>query len=172
MYLRLTTSKLDQDLFTQYNSSKNQEKLRNEVLNGAYVFNSNITANDNPKVNIFSLGAVFHESIKAQQELYDEGISSNLVNITGPGPLYRDYQNNPTDFHLKRILNEHTTLPSLCIIDGHPHSLNWIGSALGTKSNTIGISEFGQSGDQIDLYEYYGFDKNSIQDKIYELLGI
>ena len=29
MYLRLTTSKLDQDLFTQYNSSKNQEKLRN-----------------------------------------------------------------------------------------------------------------------------------------------
>ena len=81
MYLRLTTSKLDQDLFTQYNSSKNQEKLRNEVLNGAYVFNSNITDNDNPKVNIFSLGAVFHESIKAQQELYDEGISSNLVNI-------------------------------------------------------------------------------------------
>ena len=172
MYLRLTTSKLDQDLFRQYNSTKNQDKLRNEVIHGAYVFNSNITDNDNPKVNIFSLGAVFHESIKAQQELYDEGISSNLVNITGPGPLYRDYQNNPTDFHLKRILNDHTTLPSLCIIDGHPHSLNWIGSALGTKSNTIGISEFGQSGDQIDLYEYYGFDKNSIQDKIYELLGI
>ena len=75
-------------------------------------------------------------------------------------------------FHLKSILGTDFSLPSLCVIDGHPHSLNWIGSALGTKSKTIGISEFGQSGDQVDLYEYYGFDKNSIQEKIYELLGI
>ena len=172
MYLRLTTTKLDQDLFNKYNGDKNQETLRKDVIKGAYVFNSNINANDKLKVNIFSLGAVFNESLKAQNELFNEGISSNLINITGPGPLYRDYIDNSENFHLKSILGTDFSLPSLCVIDGHPHSLNWIGSALGTKSKTIGISEFGQSGDQVDLYEYYGFDKNSIQEKIYELLGI
>ena len=163
MYLRLTTTKLDQDLFNKYNADKNQETLRKDVIKGAYVFNSNINANDKLKVNIFSLGAVFNESLKAQNELFNEGISSNLINITGPGPLYRDYMDNSENFHLKTILGPDFSLPSLCVIDGHPHSLNWIGSALGTKSKTIGISEFGQSGDQVDLYEYYGFDKNSIQ---------
>ena len=46
MYLRLTTTKLDQDLFNKYNSDKNQETLRKDVIKGAYVFNSNINVND------------------------------------------------------------------------------------------------------------------------------
>ena len=116
---------------------------------------------------------MFSEVIEAQQELLKEGITSNLINITGPGPLYRDFHNNSLDgSHLLKILSNHSKLPSISVIDGHPHALSWIGSALGVKSISLGITEFGQSGDQKDLYEYYGIDKNSIQDAVYKILKL
>ncbi len=174
LYLRLTTSRLNQDLFNEYNNKKDMDLLREDVINGAYLFNSNIS-NDSTeyKVNLFSMGAMFSEVIEAQKELLKEGISSNLINITGPGPLYRNFHNNSLNgSHLLKILGNHTNLPSLSIIDGHPHALSWIGSALGVKSISLGITEFGQSGDQKDLYEYYGLDKNSIQEAVYKILNL
>ena len=174
LYLRLTTSRLNQDLFSEYNNNKDMELLREDVINGAYLFNSNIS-NDSTeyKVNLFSMGAMFSEVVEAQKELLKEGISSNLINITGPGPLYRNFHNNSLNgSHLLKILGNHTNLPSLSIIDGHPHALSWIGSALGVKSISLGITEFGQSGDQKDLYEYYGLDKNSIQEAVYKILDL
>lgn len=172
MYLRLTTSKLDQNIFNKYNLEKDSSKLRRDVLNGAYLFNTNITDNSTHKINLFSLGAIFNEVLIAQEELFKEGISSNLINITGPGPLYRDFQINGSNSHLHSILHNYHDLPSLGIIDGHPHSISWLGSALGNTSNSIGISEFGQSGDQKDLYEYYGLDSNSIQEQVYKILNL
>ena len=174
LYLRLTSSRLNQDLFSEYNNNKDMELLREDVINGAYLFNSNIS-NDSTeyKVNLFSMGAMFSEVVEAQKELLKEGISSNLINITGPGPLYRNFHNNSLHgSHLLKILGNHTNLPSLSIIDGHPHALSWIGSALGVKSISLGITEFGQSGDQKDLYEYYGLDKNSIQEAVYKILDL
>ena len=174
LYLRLTTSRLNQDLFNEYNNNKDMDLLREDVINGAYLFNSNIS-NDSTeyKVNLFSMGAMFSEVVEAQNELLKEGISSNLINITGPGPLYRNFHDNSLNgSHLLKILGNHTNLPSLSIIDGHPHALSWIGSALGVKSISLGITEFGQSGDQKDLYEYYGLDKNSIQEAVYKILDL
>ena len=174
MYLRLTTSKLNQDIFNEYNNQKDIKSLREDIINGAYLFNSNISDDsDQYKINLFSLGAMFSEVIEAQKELLKEGITSNLINITGPGPLYRDFHNNSLDgSHLLKILSNHSKLPSISVIDGHPHALSWIGSALGVKSISLGITEFGQSGDQKDLYEYYGLDKNSIQDAVYKILKL
>ena len=174
LYLRLTTSKLNQDLFNEYNNQKDMNALREDVINGAYLFNTNISGNsDKYKVNLFSMGAMFSEVVEAQKELLKEGITSNLINITGPGPLYRNFHNNSLNgSHLIKILGNHSKLPSISIIDGHPHALSWVGSALGVKSISLGITEFGQSGDQKDLYEYYGLDKNSIQDAVYKLLEL
>ena len=86
--------------------------------------------------------------------------------------MYRDFQINGSNSHLHSILDNYHDLPSLGIIDGHPHSISWLGSALGNTSNSIGISEFGQSGDQKDLYEYYGLDSNSIQEQVYKILNL
>ena len=174
LYLRLTTSKLNQDIFNDYNNQKDMNSLREDVINGAYLFNTNISGNsDKYKVNLFSMGAMFSEVVEAQKELLKEGITSNLINITGPGPLYRNFHNNSLNgSHLIKILGNHSKLPSISIIDGHPHALSWVGSALGVKSISLGITEFGQSGDQKDLYEYYGLDKNSIQDAVYKLLEL
>ena len=43
LYLRLTTSRLNQDLFSEYNNNKDMELLREDVIIGAYLFNSNIS---------------------------------------------------------------------------------------------------------------------------------
>ena len=52
--------------------------------------------------------------------------------------------------------------PVVTVIDGHPHSLSWIGSALGSKILSLGVSDWGQSGSRADLYQEYGIDKDSI----------
>jgi pyruvate dehydrogenase E1 component len=48
------------------------------------------------------------------------------------------------------------------VIDGHPHSLAWIGSALKTATLPLGVSEFGQSGTRAELYKEYKIDTDSI----------
>ncbi len=42
--------------------------------------------------------------------------------------------------------------PVVTAIDGHPHGLAWIGTALNTRTMPLGVSEFGQSGSRADLY--------------------
>ena len=52
--------------------------------------------------------------------------------------------------------------PVVTVVDGHPHSLAWIGGALNTVSLPLGVSGFGQSGSRPELYREYGIDVESI----------
>ena len=47
-------------------------------------------------------------------------------------------------------------------MDGHSHALSFIGSVFGTKAIGLGVDEFGQSGTQIELYDYYGISTRAI----------
>ena len=58
------------------------------------------------------------------------------------------------------------------VIDGHSHSLSWIGSAIGTQCYPLGVNDFGQSGDTNDLYREYGLDAGSISATCYGALGL
>ena len=50
------------------------------------------------------------------------------------------------------------------VLDGHSSSLSWIGGAVNRKTISLGVDEFGQSGNLIDLYKVYGIDSDSIVD--------
>ena len=50
------------------------------------------------------------------------------------------------------------------VIDGHSSSLSWIGGAVNRKIISLGVDEFGQSGNLIDLYRVYGIDSDAIVD--------
>ena len=52
--------------------------------------------------------------------------------------------------------------PIVTVADAHPHSLAWIGGAVGCAVMPLGVSEFGQSGNREDLYREYGIDVDSI----------
>ena len=58
------------------------------------------------------------------------------------------------------------------VIDGHPHSLAWLGAALKTTTFPLGVSEYGQSGDYMDLYKEYGIDSGSIAAACFGSLGM
>ena len=44
------------------------------------------------------------------------------------------------------------------VLDGHSHTLAFIGAALGVTQAALGVDTFGQSGARRDLYRHYGID--------------
>jgi pyruvate dehydrogenase E1 component len=49
------------------------------------------------------------------------------------------------------------------VLDGHPHTLAFLASvARDGAVASLGVQDFGQSGDVEDLYRYYGIDADTI----------
>ena len=62
-------------------------------------------------------------------------------------------------------------VPVVSVLDGHPHTLAFIGSALGVTQLPLGVADFGQSGTRDDLYRHYGIDAAAIAQAARTLLG-
>jgi len=176
-YLRLTTKRVDQSLLPVPEDSTQREALRQRVLRGAYRL---ADARSNPEyipgknvVHVFSCGAMIPEALAARQILEADGLCVNVFNVTGPGPLYSDYQRTtsaamngtdeaPTSLLEELIPPEERGAPAVTVVDAHPHSLAWIGSALGIRVWPLGVRQFGQSGDLRQVYKAFGIDADSI----------
>ena len=50
------------------------------------------------------------------------------------------------------------------VTDGHPAALTWLGSVWGHRSESLGITKFGQSGNINELYQHYRLDADAILD--------
>ena len=104
---------------------------------------------------------------------------ANVINVTGPGPLFSSFQDSVrarmrgehyTPFMADVIPAEDRGAPAVTVVDGHPHSLAWLGSALGTATFPLGVTEFGQSGSRPDLYREYEIDDASIMSACFAAL--
>ena len=62
-------------------------------------------------------------------------------------------------------------VPVVTVVDGHPHSMAWIGAALNAPSFPLGVVGFGQSGTVGDLYKEYQIDAASIQSACHQALA-
>lgn len=185
-YLRLTSKRVDQDLFKPPSDPAALERLRRQVLAGAYrqidrsrekgyMQGANV-------VNIMACGAMVPEAIEASDLLLEEGVFANVINVTGPGPLYRQFQDSvratmrserrASTFLADLIPIGEGGAPIVTVVDGHPHSLAWIGSALNTKTFPLGVAEYGQSGSTAELYKEYEIDVSSIMAACFGALGI
>ena len=184
-YLRLTSKRIDQSFGDFQGSVESLEIRREQVIKGAYRIidrskQSGYSIGDNV-VNILGCGAILPEAIKASEQLYQEGIYANVINITGPGPLYKDFQSSvsskltgkSTESYLKKLIPESSLgVPVVTVVDGHPHSLSWVGAALETKVLPLGVSEYGQSGTPEELYVEYGIDSVNIMNACFEILDL
>jgi pyruvate dehydrogenase E1 component len=47
-------------------------------------------------------------------------------------------------------------------LDGHPHTLSFLGAVHGAPLSALGVSDFGQVGDVSDLYRHFGIDVQTI----------
>ena len=185
-YLRLTTMPADQGLFKLPSDPEAVEALRRQVIAGAYRLvdrrgetgylpGSNV-------VHLFASGAILPQAIEASRLLLEEGVHANVINVTGPGPLYNAFQrstrssghsrNGDRPFMSDIIAADERGAPVVTVVDGHPHSLAWIGAALATTTIPLGATSYGQSGGPEDLYREYGIDATSIMAASYDALGI
>ena len=175
-YLRLTSKRMDQSLFSMPSDPNAREQLRQQVLAGAYrLVDRRGEPEYQPGVNvvhILACGAIVPEAVEASGRLLGEGVMANVVNVTGPGPLYRRFQQlvrstiktkpRLSEFMADVIPMEDRSAPMVTVLDGHPHSLAWVGSALNTATLPLGVSSFGQSGSPPELYQEHEIDAESI----------
>ncbi len=175
-YLRLTTKSADQEQLQLPDDPAAREQLRRQVLAGAYRLRDcrehlSYDARQNV-VHLFASGAMVPEALAASEQLIEEGLFVNVFNVTGPGPLYAQFQRaasaatsgkfQAADLFEELVPTSERTAPVVTVVDAHPHSLAWIGSALGTRVWPLGVAEFGQSGAMEDIYRAYGIDVDSI----------
>ena len=185
-YLRLTSLRVDQELFKPPSEPAALERLRRQVLAGAYKL---VDRSGEPGygqgyniVNIMACGAIVPEAVEASRLLLDEGIFANVINVTGPGPLYSKFQETvraniiagtgSSPFLADVISIAERSAPIVTVADGHPHSLAWIGAAMKTATFPLGVTKYGQSGSPPELYREYEIDATSIMAACFGALGI
>ncbi len=183
-YLRLTTKPADQTLFRPPEDPEALERLRQQVLQGAYRL---VDRSGEPGyapgsnvVHILATGAVVPEAVSASEQLLEEEVLANVINVTGPGPLYQRFQESihnevkgepSTPFFTDVIPLAERSAPLVTVMDGHPHTVAWLGGALGTATHPLGVTQYGQSGAPEELYKEYLVDAESIMAAAFAALG-
>ena len=174
-YLRLTTKRVDQALLPVPEDEEQKEHLRQQVLAGGYRLvdqshESEYRPGENV-VNIFATGVMVPEAVEASQRVTQEGLFANVINVTSADRMFRLYRESVSGemagregpAFLEDVLDAaERTVPAVTVLDGHPHMLAWIGSALGTRALPLGVSQFGQVGSRDELYREYEIDVDSI----------
>ena len=171
VFLRLSTKTVDQSLFNDPHDDLEIDKLREGVLGGCYRLRS-ANPDSDALVNLFATGVMVPEAIAAIPLLEEEGIGVNVFSVTSPDMFHRRIrvnekkQINAQDegiYDPTGLLYDHEVgTPVVTIIDGSPHTLAFIGSALDSPSINLGVDTFGQSGSRDDLYGLFGIDTQGI----------
>ncbi len=74
--------------------------------------------------------------------------------------------------HLERLIpDQERKCPIVTVMDGHSHTLAFLGSVFGTRTVPLGVDEFGQTGSREQLYEHYGISAASIVEAVESVLG-
>ncbi len=169
LYLRLSTRPLDQTLAPPPSAS-----YRAAALAGGYRL---VDARGDPAwdpetnaVHLFATGVMVADTVAASRQLRQAGILASVFVVTSPDRLYRGLrQPRP---HLEQMVGpEEEGVPLVSVLDGHSHTLAFLGSALGVPQLALGVDHFGQSGSRAALYHHYGIDADAIARAARTLLG-
>jgi pyruvate dehydrogenase E1 component len=79
-------------------------------------------------------------------------------------------EHRPT-IHLATLIpDDERSAPIVTVQDGASHALAWLGSVHGTSIISLGVDEFGQSGDLAQLYRHYEIDAEHIAEAAFTAL--
>jgi pyruvate dehydrogenase E1 component len=165
-YLRLTTRPLDQSLAALPEDADGRAQRRRDVLAGAYRLRS---ADTTPAVTIAAVGAVVPEALAAADELTALGVGVDVVVVTSYDRLWRAVQlrrglltGPPHGVDETILTRAFRPSPIVTVLDGHPHTLAFLGTIHGRPVSCLGVSTFGQGGGLTDVYRVHGLDPASI----------
>lgn len=171
LYLRLSTTPIDQGPFTAAAARIGGEQLRADVVAGGFRLREPGASDD--RVVLAACGAIVPEALAAATLLAEvEGVEATVLCLSSPDRLYRDWQTRRAaplrgdavvPSHLEQLVApDERGLPVVTVIDGASHALSFVGSALGVRSVPLGVDRFGQTGSQPEVYAEYGIDAASI----------
>ena len=154
VYLRLSTRKMQ-----QLPRKLTEEQISN-ITDGAYWLRS--PKRETRGVIIYS-GAIAPEVMEAVEKLAGRDRGLAVLSITSPDLLYRGWNDVRDNSHISKLFKE---LPRdarlVTVSDSHPLTLSWLGTVKGNPVVPLGVQDFGQTGDLIDLYRHHGIDAEAI----------
>jgi pyruvate dehydrogenase E1 component len=162
-YFRLSTRPVDQSLAA--GAAAEPELRREQVLAGGYLLRR---ADARPVVTLVGMGAVIPEVIAAADELEAAGNAVDVVCLTSADLVFRAMRarqgldQRASDQILDELFASERAAPIVSVLDGHPHTLSFLGSVRQVPIACLGVDDFGQSGDVGDLYEYFAIDTDTI----------
>ncbi|MGH7312459.1 MAG: transketolase-like TK C-terminal-containing protein, partial [Candidatus Rokuibacteriota bacterium] len=169
LYLRLSTRPLDQAL-----APTSSPAYRDAVLAGGYrLVDARAEPGWDPETNavhLFASGVMVADAVAASRRLREVGILANVFVVTSPDRLYRGLR-QPRPRLEQMVSAEEEGVPLVSVLDGHSHTLAFLGSALGVPQLALGVDHFGQSGSRAALYRHYGIDAEAIARAARTLLG-
>ncbi len=163
-YIRLSTRPIEQALAGVPGAKGDRERRRLGVLAGAYRLRAGSRP---PQVTLAGMGAVMPQVLTAADELAADGIEFDVVCITSADLVHRALQaraglRQGDDEVLEAAFPARRAAPIVSVLDGHPHTLSFLAAINQTAIASLGVQDFGQSGDVEDLYRHYGIDAETI----------
>jgi pyruvate dehydrogenase E1 component len=163
-YIRLTTRPVDQALAAVPSDPAARARRRGDVLAGGYVLRAPLSA---ARVCLVGMGAVMPQVCAAADELSAAGIAAEVICLTSADLIHRALQarsglRDGDDGVLDALFAPERAAPIVTVLDGHPHALSFLAAIHGAPIASLGVQDFGQSGDLEDLYRHYGIDAETI----------
>jgi pyruvate dehydrogenase E1 component len=133
-----------------------------------------------PRVTLVGMGVVMPEVLAAADELSADGIATAVVCLTSADLVFRALQARrgldgrgaapaatgapaaDDDDALQELFPAGLASPIVTVLDGHPHTLSFLGAVNDRPISCLGVQDFGQSGDVEDLYRHFGIDAETI----------
>ena len=169
------------------NESDILNTIREEVLKGAYyLINYQGYAGYEPGdnvVNIFSMGSLTTEAIKASEDLLSRGIYANVVVVTSPdllcGILGHENDYNylrhelgiTSDLFLNRqgevgsadlVMASGRRIPIVSVHDGEAGLLDNLGSIVGVRHESCAVRKHSKCGRPSEIYHLHGIDAEAV----------
>lgn len=170
--------------------------MRTEVLKGAYRLidyrgYAGYEPGDNV-VNIFAMGAMVTEALKASEKLLARGIYANVISVTSPdlvaGILAHendyDYLRNELSITSDLYLNKSgdvgsadlvtvsgRRVPIVSVHDGEAGLLDNLGSIVGVRQESCAVRKHSKCGRPNEIYHFHNIDDEAVIDAVGKVLS-
>ncbi|MGH9298316.1 MAG: transketolase-like TK C-terminal-containing protein, partial [Acidimicrobiales bacterium] len=164
-YFRLSTRAIAQSLAAVPGESEDRRRRRDEVIRGAYAIERGEGV---PDVTLVGMGAVMPNVCEAAVALRTVGVVVDVLCLSSADLVFRALQarlgvGDHRDFSiLDDVFPVERAAPIVAVLDGHPHTLSFLGNIWRTPLVPLGVTDFGESGDIDDLHEHFGIDADTI----------
>ncbi len=171
-YFRLSSRPIDQALSALPEGRQGREDRRQAVLAGGYRLRE---CKGTPMACLVGVGAVMPEVLAAAVALDQDGVGCDVICLSSADLVFRAAQarrgltDGPTGV-LEALFPAERAAPMVAVVDGHPHTLSFLGTISPVAMTCLGVSDFGQCGELDELYRHFGIDTSTIIGATWDLL--